>query len=761
MVRKLILKKLVNGYFVDKVNYIVFLGLFLFLFSCKSDGGNETKNSMPTEGEIDTRKLVEKVHNEIGAINITYTLNLERAEIYKQKVEESSGVDKFNWQIKYGLELINGGETEKGLNELLEVEEFCKQNNITDRNTLILLKSVIAISYMRMGELQNCIQHHNHQSCIVPISQDGIHELKNGSENAIEKYMEILAMDSEHYQSIWLLNLAHMTLGTYPNEVPKEFLLDPEYFTKNENLIPTFDNIASSIGIDDGRLSGSPIIEDFDQDGDYDIFTTSWGINDRVYFYENKDGHFEENAESRGLEGHVGGLCVKQTDYNNDGWIDIYIMRGAWMQRDGEIPNTLLRNNQDGTFTDVTLEAGLTKHTPTQACSWYDFNKDGWLDLIVANESIIGTEYETQLWINNQDGTFTDYGLESGLVHKGYFKAVSVGDLNNDSWPDIYMSNLSGDNFIFFHQKLDENGIPKFKELGQVLNVTAPEKSFPNMIFDINNDGNSDILVSSYNGDFQDPATEFVLNIKGIEAGGKTIIYMNNGDGTFTNKSDEFGLTEAIYTMGCNYGDINNDGYEDIYLGTGKPSFFSIVPNKMFLNQEGKSFADVSYAGGFGHIQKGHGVSMTDLDRDGHLDVYAVMGGAYQGDVFQNAFFHNPGNENNYVVLKFKGTTSNRMAIGTRIVATITEKGKKRKIYRTIGSGASFGSSSLDCHIGIGKATQIDKLEILWPNQQNTQMAVSNLEANKAYIITEGSTVIEKMPYEKIEFHRGHSGHNH
>lgn len=735
--------------------------LICLTYSCTSD--STSSSSSKDEAPADTRELVRAANAAIGPMNITYTLNKERAALIKAEADKLTGLPKANLQIKYALEMLNGGETDIALQALDEVLKFCELNKVPLKNEMgTRLKKAVAIAYMRKGEQENCIQNHNHQSCIVPIQEDGFHTLKQGSSSAIEILEEILAYDSKEQSSIWLLNLAHMTLGTYPQGVPKQFLLSPSYFDQSNTNFPRFDNIASALRIDDNRTSGASIIEDFDQDGDYDIMVTSWGITDQIHYYVNDGkGGFSEQSKSKGLDGVIGGLNIKQTDYNNDGHIDIYIMRGAWMRKDGAIPNTLFKNNGDGSFTDVTIEAGLMTHTPTQAVSWNDFNKDGWLDLVVVSESFESYKFPTQLWLNNKNGTFTDVAEAAGLVHTSYFKGISVDDINNDGWPDIYVSALGAPNRLYLHKGNLTDGVPSFQDIASSSGVTEPMMAFPNMIFDFNNDGKNDILVSSFMSKVNDPSADLAYNIQGAATGGKTLLYINKGQGKFEEISSQIGLTEAIYTMGCNYGDLDNDGWIDFYLATGNPSFFSIVPNKLFRNVNGQGIQDVTFASGMGHIQKGHGISMVDMDHDGDLDIYAVMGGAYEGDNFQNAYFDNPGFDNHFVGIRLEGTKSNRKGIDARLVFTVEENGQERKIWRTMNSGASFGANSLDMVIGIGKATQVKELEIMWPIEGAMPQKISNLVADKTYLIKEGNDRPQIITTKPVEWnlHAGH--HNH
>jgi hypothetical protein len=197
---------------------------------------------------------------------------------------------------------------------------------------------------------------------------------------------------------------------------------------------------------------------------------------------------------------------------------------------------------------------------------------------------------------------------------------------------------------------------------------------------------------------------------------GKIFLFRNNHDGTFEDVSVKVGLDKIAFAMGANFGDIDNDGYLDFYLGTGNPKFKSLIPNKLFKNMKGARFLDVTTAARVGNLQKGHAISFADLDNDGDEDIYIEMGGAYTGDAYENSFYLNPGqNQNHWINLSLEGTVSNRTAIGARIKVTFIENNVERSVYRDVNSGGSFGSNPLRQHIGLGTATSVEKIEITWP----------------------------------------------
>jgi len=153
----------------------------------------------------------------------------------------------------------------------------------------------------------------------------------------------------------------------------------------------------------------------------------------------------------------------------------------------------------------------------------------------------------------------------------------------------------------------------------------------------------------------------------------------------------------------------------------------------------------VTTSGGFGHLQKGHGVAFGDIDNTGNQDVFEVMGGVYPNDKFWSVLYKNPGHGNHWVKLRLIGVKANRFAVGARIHVDITENGQQRQIYRDVGSGGSFGASSLRPHIGVGKAATIDRLEIRWPGSGLVQRFEGPIAVDKVYELTEGARALKPM----------------
>jgi len=571
----------------------------------------------------------------------------------------------------------------------------------------------LGISYLRWGENQNCVARHSSESCLFPIRESSVHVDQEGSRKAIEVFEQMLARNPAHPGARWLTNIAYMTIGRYPEDVPKPFLIAPETFASDEPF-PRFHDVARGMGFTDRNLAGGTILEDFDEDGHLDlVLTDSHTAGQMRYWKGHGDGTFEERTEEAGLAGLVGGLNCLQADYDNDGFTDILVMRGAWLRENGLHPDSLLHNNKDGTFTDMSIAVGLAEVSyPNQAAAWGDYDNDGDLDLYVGNENEPNVSAPCQLF-RNDDGHFVDVAAAAGVRNEQYAKAVVWGDYDNDRFPDLYVSNHNGPNRLYHNNK---DGT--FTDVAQQAGVIQPIASFPAWFWDFDNDGALDIYVSFFRPELAPLVASWLGQPSPYE---HARLYKGDGRGGFRDVAVEQGLGRATMPMGANFGDLDNDGYPDFYLGTGFPLYQGLMPNVMYRNRRGRGFADVTTAGGFGHLQKGHGIAFGDLDEDGDQDVFAHMGGAFTGDGFLNSVFQNPGFGNHWVSVKLVGTKSNSSAIGAHIRCEIVDGSERRSVHRTVNSGGSFGANPLEQHIGLGKAEKIDVLEIYWPTSDTTQ----------------------------------------
>jgi hypothetical protein len=631
------------------------------------DERRETSTQVPTEEEDGPEEAM-RVHYVLGQL-LSFVGNLRRASQH--------------FQAEYRLAGRLGREHDR-----------------------LELRKILGILEFRQAQLENWIRSHNAASAIFPpVSATYFTETRSCSQ-AIQDFLACLQQEQDALEEQWLLNLAIMALGKYPQAVAKKYLLPPGAFQSGDD-IGRFVDIAPSLGLDVFSMAGGVIMDDFDNDGRLDLVISSADPCAALhYFHHNEDGTFADWSRRAGLANQLGGLNIVQADFNNDGWLDIFVMRGAWQT---PIRPSLLRANGDGTFTDITREAGLALPASTQAAAWADFDNDGHVDLFVGNENA-----PSQLFHNNGDGTFSDVASSAGVDRVGFSKGAAWGDYDNDGYPDLYVSNEGSENFLY-HNNHDGT----FRELAKELGVQTPVWSFPVWFFDYDNDGWLDLYVSSH----IESVAEVVRSYFGLPSRAETqALYRNLAGKRFQNVTRQTGLDRVTMPMGANFGDIDNDGYLDFYLGTGAPSYAALVPNLLFRNQHGKRFVDITSSSGTGSLQKGHGIAIGDLFHDGEPAIVAQLGGMVPGDKYYTSVFRNPGTHNHWLSVKLVGVKTNRAALGARIKVTIdTGSGGRRSIFRHISSGGSFGASPLEQHIGLGTASRIEELEIWWPTSSSTQ----------------------------------------
>ncbi len=678
-------------------------------------------------------------------------LNVQRIEVLRGKItNEPAGQEQRRLRFELSLELLNAGRSEEALQTITHIEqEAAGAGRGFPQKLRADLRFRKALCYLRIGEQENCLASHNPESCLFPISKNGVHLRLRGSRAASILLQEQLTEDPSDLRARWLLNLAGMTLGDYPESIPAQWLIPPDKFASDYD-IKRFPDVAGALGLDLDDLAGGVVADDFDNDGFTDLLVSTWGLKGQLRLFHNEgDGHFTDRTEAAGLMGLTGGLNLIQADYNNDGFLDVLMLRGAWMGLAGRQPNSLLRNNGDGTFTDVTEEAGMLSFHPTQTAVWLDYDGDGWLDAFIGNESGEGDPHPCELYHNNHDGTFTECAALNGVTIMGFVKAVTTADYNGDGRPDLYLSIRGQANRLLRNDGPGEGGRWKFTDVALAAGVTEPIFSFPAWFFDYDNDGRPDLFVAGYQIKHVGDIAADVLGLP--SEGAKAKLYRNRGDGTFEDVTVASHLDKVLHAMGSNFGDLDNDGWLDFYLATGDPEISTLIPNRMFRNAEGHFFQDVTTSGGFGHLQKGHAVAFADFDNDGDQDVFTKIGGAFTGDNYRSALFLNPGHGNHWLTLKMEGRKSNRAALGARIKVNTASAAGARSIFKTVGSGGSFGASPLRQEIGLGQATSITSVEILWPMTGQTQ-TLTGFDFDHFYKISEGDSKPTPWGVKKFEF---------
>jgi hypothetical protein len=607
-----------------------------------------------------------------------------------------------------------------------------------ERANLVALRGIAAL---RRGEIENCVACLGPSSCILPISREAVHQRTDGSREAIRWFTEYLGERPDDLGVRWLLNIAFMTLGEYPDRVPAAHRIAPDVFRPGRESV-RFVNIAPRVGLDSRgpNMLGGSVFDDFNGDGRPDILVLSgdWDLGGSL-FLNRGDGTFEDRGTSAGLADQKMSVNLVQADYDNDGDLDALALRGGW-----ETPYrlSLLRNRGDGTFDDATLAAGLGEPIASQSAAWGDYDNDGRLDVYVAGEHHDRNATDlnlSRLYRNRGDGTFENVARKAGVLNEAWAKGVAWGDYDDDGDLDLYVSNMNGPNRLYRNR-----GDGTFVDVATELGLTEPYSSFSCWFWDYDNDGRLDLFVAGFNASLQD----IVADQLGQPAKGeRPRLYRNLGPAGFKDVTAEAGLDRVTLPMGSNFGDIDNDGYLDVFLATGRPPYSLLIPDLMFQNVDGHRFEDVTIATGTGHLQKGHGVSFADYDDDGDLDLFVEVGGQTPGDKAHNLLFQNPGNDHHWIKLRLVGTRTNRSAIGARIRVEVEEPdGSSRRIERVVGSGSSFGGNSLVSTIGLRRARAIRSVTVTWPTSR-TQQTLTDLPMDRTHVIVEASSLTQSASH--------------
>ncbi len=630
-----------------------------------------------------------------------------------------------------GFHLLRIGKNEKAISHLEAAANLVMGGQVASTEdsaeTLILLT---ALAWLRKAEVENCLDSTLAETCIFPIVPVGVHQSPEAARTSMRYLRMLLERRPSNLTARWLLNVAAMTTGDYPQNIPEPLLIPVTRFDGNAPLT-RFVNVARELGVDVDSLSGGLIADDFDNDGWTDLMVSDCRPDGPLrLFRNNQRGGFQDVSEQAGLTGINGGLNIIQGDYNNDGFLDVLVLRGAWLLKNGNLPNSLLKNSADGVFSDISLDCGIAvdelrfPNAPTQTGAWADYDLDGDLDLCVGNESA-----PTQLFRNDGEDRFTDVAVECGIEVNRFVKGVVWGDYDHDGDPDLYVSCLDGPNFLF-----QNDGTGHFADVAEKAGVQLPLKSFGAFFWDYNNDGHLDLFVASYCASADDIARDYL----GLPSTVETMrLYRGDGSGKFQDVTATAGLNRIAHPMGLNFGDVDLDGYPDFYLGTGDIPYQALMPNLFFYNHRGEGFSDVTSLTGLGHLQKGHGIAFADFDFDGDQDLAVELGGAFAGDTFRNAMFRNPGTTNHSLTISLRGIDSNRFAVGARLTLRFREGGIPRVVCQHVNSGGTFGANPLRQNIGVGAATVVDELEVEWPNRSQTRRVYRQVPTDCIVEITE------------------------
>jgi len=520
--------------------------------------------------------------------------------------------------------------------------------------------------------------------------------------------------------------IAAQKIGGYPAETLPEDRV--EMAAGKHPTALRYKDVAAEIGLDKTGGGRGIAVLDIDGDGYMDvlILAISGGIS---VYRNNRDGTFRDVSVGSGLDSCVNTWAVAIGDYNNDGLSDVFVTRLGFFWGNP----ALYRNNGDGTFTNVTKEAGIDVWTPGFTASWVDYDCDGNLDLFVPGNigGLFARPRPDCLYHNNGDGTFTELAEKAGISSRWTTIGACWGDYDNDGYPDLFLSSAIGPPSLYHN-----NGDGTFTDVSRESGVDIPGLGFVAQFCDYDDDGWLDIVQFVWC-----PYDDMIFSLRhgyGPPGGKPLRIFHNNRNGTFTDVSRDVGITESWGTMSGNAGDLNNDGYLDLALGNGGPQMDRTEPIVVYENSRGR-FNNVTFSAGLPPAGKSHGLNLADLHGDGRLSIMSGSGGMYPGEMLTVSVFRPIELPGNYLNVRLVGTRSNRDAIGARV--KLTAGGRDQ--HRLAGGGTGFGCLPLEQHFGLGGLTNVDSLEIWWPS--GLKQRIGNLPFNDTIRITEGNDSWESI----------------
>lgn len=466
-----------------------------------------------------------------------------------------------------------------------------------------------------------------------------------------------------------------------------------------------FSKVTSGSHVTDGGSSRAVNWIDYDNDGDLDLFVTNGPQGGQNNFLYRNDGNevFTKITDSpvtldnRSSDGSTWG------DYDNDGDEDLYVTN--WYGQ----PNLLYINNGNGTFTQITGSAVSTNNTFSEAASWGDMDNDGDLDLYVCNSD---GDRRNNLYRNNGDGSFTRITTGAAVTETYYSRNADWIDINNDGKPDLFVTNEGNQHENVYYG----NGDGTFTKAVLAPLTTSAGNTTSSSWEDVDNDGDFDLLIVNYNDQ----------NNK---------LFLNNGNGTFTESVQESLVSDGGDSFGSVMGDIDNDGDVDIYI-TNAFSSAGRVKNFLYINDGNGNFtrdtADISA------VETGwsYGSAMGDYNNDGWLDLFVAK--CFDNSE-NNSLFRNNGGANSWIKINLEGTVSNSSAIGAIVRVKTMKNGIPLWQSRRVAGSSGYCGQTLQLHFGLADAQVTDSILVEFPS--GVKQVLTQIAANQTLSITEDSTL--------------------
>jgi enediyne biosynthesis protein E4 len=478
-----------------------------------------------------------------------------------------------------------------------------------------------------------------------------------------------------------------------------------------------FTDVTVSAGLNEtGFAFGDPIWGDFDNDGDLDLWVDNH-YNRAPFLYQNNgNGTFTDIRPDSGLNPTGDRHGAAWADFDNDGDLDLSITKGAKAGHSlGTKKDELNEYLGAGQFTNIAEAAGVTNTWGRgRGVAWGDYDNDGQIDLLLGN-----LKTDLVLLKNNGDKTFLDVTVEAGLGQLQYPECV-LADYDNDGFPDIFCTD-SERGYVPSDILLKNNGDGTFTNVSNQAGILPLVGGRAIAWGDYNNDGYLDLFIS-----------------RGTDNGSlRQTLYRNNGDGTFTDVTDQAGVGSTANNRAAAWGDFNNDGFLDLYVVNSGSDPVGKGPNYLYMNNQNETFTNVASSAGVdvSVVSRGRGAAWGDYDNDGFLDLFVTDG--EDGTQFVEGpqiLYRNRGNRNGWLKIKLVGTASNRQGLGTKVTIQIGPTIQYREFNGAGGHFLSQGAGPL--HFGLGRATVVDQITVKWPSGLNR--ILSNISANQEVTVIEG-----------------------
>ncbi|MGE3966496.1 MAG: FG-GAP repeat domain-containing protein, partial [Planctomycetota bacterium] len=480
----------------------------------------------------------------------------------------SSAVERLRLEHLLTHALLCEGSAEEGVG-VLERWRLALPDLAVSPDTEMRFWYGLGMAHFRLAERQNCVAGHNEDSCLFPLEGGGVHTQGEEALAAVRAFELALELDPRFDEARWLANVAQMALGAYPDQTPDRYRLPPTH-VESETDLPRFKDRAAALGVARHDRAGGAVLEDIDGNGLLDVLTSSFDPGHRLALYFQRAPEvFEDGSTSPGLEDQLGGVDLLCRDFDDDGLLDILVLRGGHLGEIGQLPDSLLQQVQPGVFRDVTAEAGFEIDAPTRTASAADIDLDGDLDLFLGYETILrgpsGARFPHRLLRNDGGMRFTDITDGSGIATAPTCAGASFGDIDGDRYPDLFVSHSSARNRLYHNR-----GDGTFTDVTADAGVAEPLESSVTWFFDYDNDGDLDLFVAHYAQSDRGAAIARYY-FESVVPRSTMRLYDNRGNGRFDDVTAARGLARVCFPIGGNFGDLDGNGFPDIYLATGAP----------------------------------------------------------------------------------------------------------------------------------------------------------------------------------------------